>query len=163
MSRREESERDRQKRVGRYTTFWLAVVFLAFLYGAYRYIEARHAQGLDDFNLNLSTELFGIVASTGVTLFFLDKLNERRDRNNLKRRLVGEAGSRSNDIAISAVEWMRRERWLFGNEGLLKEGMLANANLRGAPLSGSCLEGTQLHNANLKNAELVGANLKKPT
>ncbi len=159
MSRREENERDRQKRLGRYKTFWLAVVFLAFLYGVYRYIEARHAQGLDDFNLNLSTEIFGVVASTGVTLLFLDKLNERRDLNNLKRRLTAEAGSRSNDIAISAVEWMQRECWLRGEDGLLKGADLRKARLMGARLDCANLQGAKLQFANLSGAELKKANL----
>lgn len=160
MIRREENERDRQERVGRYKTVWLAVVFLAGLYGAYRYIEVRHAQGLDDFNLNLSTEIFGVVASTGVTLLILDKLNERRDLNNLRRRLTGEAGSRSHDIAISAVEWMQREGWLRGEDGLLKGAKLPGARLQEARLEWTNLEGANLEKAELQKSRLIGANLK---
>ena len=160
MSRREESERDRQKRLGRYTTFWMMVGFLACLLAAYRFIEARHAEGLNDLELNLSTGLLGVVASTGVTLFFLDKLNERRDRNNLKQRLKGEAGSRSHDIAISAVEWMEREGWLRGEDGLLQGANLQEARLWDARLDGANLQGAKLEGADLRKSTLIGANLR---
>ena len=120
MSRREERERKHEQCLGRYKAAWMIVLFLLCLTGAYKYFEAQHKNEPDDFKLNLSTEILGVIASTGVTLFFLDKLNQRRDRENLKRRLIGEARSRSHDIAISAVEWMDREGWLRGEDGLLK-------------------------------------------
>jgi len=136
------------------------VGFLACLLAAYRFIEARHAEGLNDLDLNLSTGLLGVVASTGVTLFFLDKLNERRDRNNLKQRLKGEAGSRSHDIAISAVEWMDREGWLRGEDGLLKGADLREAQLKGAWMDGANFERAKLRNADLRGARLEGARFR---
>ena len=170
MSQREERERNHEQCLGRYKAAWMIVLFLLCLTGAYKYFEAQHKNEPDDFKLNLSTEILGVIASTGVTLFFLDKLNQRRDRENLKRRLIGEAGSRSNDIAISAVEWMRRERWLKGADGLLQGANLIEANLQDAHLGGANLIKAELGvadlrkanmwNANLRNANLSGAKLR---
>ena len=69
-----------------------------------------------DYRMNLFTEGMGIVA----TVFIINRWYAHRERANLQSRLIREAGSRSNDIAISAVEWMDREGWLRGEEGLLQ-------------------------------------------
>ena len=159
MSRREERERKHEQCLGRYKAAWMIVLFLLCLTGAFKYFEAQHKNEPDDFKLNLSTEILGVIASTGVTLFFLDKLNQRRDRENLKRRLIGEARSRSHDIAISAVEWMDREGWLRGEDGLLKGAELPGARLETARLSGANFVGSNLAHANLSGANLQDASL----
>ena len=70
-----------------------------------------------DYWMNLFTEGIGVLASIGFTVFIIDRLNAKRDRErqtqDLKDRLVREAGSRSNDIAISAVEQLRAKDWLI--------------------------------------------------
>ena len=49
----------------------------------------------DGYKMNLFTELLGIAA----TVFVIDRLRAYRDREDLKRRLVREVGSRSNEFA----------------------------------------------------------------
>ncbi len=159
MRRREENDRNHKRRVGIYRTIWMAILFVSLLYGLFKYFQ-REFKDTPDFQLNWATELLGVVASTGVTLFFLDKLNERRDQNNLKQRLKGEAGSRSHDIAISAVEWMEREGWLRGKDGLLKGADLREARLSDARMVEANLQGTNLEKAWLCKARLNGANLR---
>lgn len=116
--------------------------------------------GVAIFWRNLFTVAFEILVGAGVTIFFIDRLNDYRATENLKWRLIREAGSRSRDIAISAVEWMDREGWLQGEDGLLKGADLRNARLSGARLNGANMQGAKLHSADLHRAELKNANLE---
>ncbi len=111
-----------------------------------------------DYRMNLFTEGMGIVA----TVFIINRWYAYRERANIQQRLIREAGSRSHDIAISAVEWMDREGWLRGEDGLLKGAdldgaKLAQARLENANFSGARLFGAMLSKANLTEACLAGA------
>lgn len=113
---------------------------------------------LELFISDLSQLLIGLVPEAigiGFTVFFLDRIYQKRETEQLKRRLIGEAGSQSNDTAKSAVDWMRREGWLTGN----KEELLKWSNLQNAKLGGVDLHGANLENANLRDSILEGANL----
>lgn len=117
--------------------------------------------GFSEFWQNLFTVAFEIIVGAGVTIFFIDRLNEFRATDSLKRRLIREAGSRSHDIAISAVEWMDREGWLSGEAGLLKGADLREARLSEARLGNANLEEAYLDKADLRKTTLNGANLRK--
>ncbi len=97
--------------------FLAGLVFGPFLLGI--------MNGPDEYRPNLITEALGI----GFTVLIIDWIYEQRARRELRRRLKREAGSRANAIAISAVEWIRAEGWLEGDDGLLKGANLINANL----------------------------------
>lgn len=112
--------------------------------------------GNGEYHMNLLTEAMGIVA----TVFIIDWWYERAATKRLKSRLVREAGSRSNDIALSAVDELSAEGWLVGEHGLLKGQDLLDANLDKADLEGANLEGANLARASLNHARLSGANLK---
>ena len=121
--------------------------------------------GLTDVTLpgfwkGLLTVAFEVSVGAGVTILFIDRFNAHRERESLKRRLIREAGSRSNDIAISAVEWLLREGWLRGANGLLKGASLIEANLQNAHLGRANLEASALSPANLQRANLADAQLK---
>ena len=89
--------------------------------------------GIAGFWKRLFTVSFEVLVGAGVTIFFIDRLNAHRERESLKRRLIREAGSRSQDIAISAVEWMDREGWLRGEDGSFEGGEFARGPVaRGA-------------------------------
>ncbi len=109
-----------------------------------------------DYRMNLFTEGMGIVA----TVFMINRWYSHRERESLKRRLIREAGSRSHDIAISAVEWMEREGWLRGEDGLLKGANLREARLQDARMDGANLEEAILEHAVLCNATLNDSNLR---
>lgn len=108
--------------------------------------------------------IYTSVISTLVTVFILDQLAERRaDRKAeeaLKRQLVDDAASTSNEIAKNAVHQLRRKEWLMWNAGLLKGANLINANLRGANISWANLQGANLNSASLEEAHCVSANMK---
>jgi len=116
---------------------------------------------------NLYTEMLSIIATVGILNFF----NQQREISNLKRRIIGEASSQSNETAKSAVDWIRREGWLTVDDGLLREADLQGANLECADLTdanleqanatGSNLKESMLISTNLKGAQLVGANLEQ--
>jgi len=127
-----------------------------------------------DYVTNLYTELIGVAISIGFTVVFVDTFYERRSRERetqaMKARLVREAGSRSNDIAISAVDTLREREWLTGENGLLRGERFWMANLRNADLHRANLQdafmemadlrGADLHEAILKGADLNGADLR---
>lgn len=113
-----------------------------------------------DYRLNFITEAMGVAASIVITSFIIDRRNAHRERENLKRRLVQDAGIPSNDIAISAVARLRYEGWLKGDDGLLREANLSGVNWENMDLNGANLQGVKLENANLKNASLIEAKLQ---
>lgn len=116
--------------------------------------------GVPEFWKGFLIVAFEVSVGAGVTILFIDRFNAHREEENLKQRLIREAGSRSHDIAISAVEWMRREGWLKGNDGLLKGEDLIEANLENSHLGGANLESAELGLANLRGANLWNARLK---
>ena len=164
MSRREEI---RKKRTGidwlMETVVW-GIILLVFLILAAKGVQDVFHDRLPDFQLNLSTEILGVIAGAGFSAMVIDRIYAYRNWKELQRRLIREAGSRSNDIAISAVEWMRREGWLKGDDGLLQGALLDEANLENAHLGGanlrkSILTGARLKSANLWRADLTHAEL----
>ena len=111
------------------TVVW-GLILIAIVLLVAKGVQEVFLDTLRDFQLNLSTELLGVVAGTGFSALVIDRIYAYRNWKDLQRRLIREAGSRSHDIAISAVEWMDREGWLRGENGLLK-----GANLREARLA----------------------------
>jgi len=104
-----------------------------------------------DYYMNLFTEGMGVIASVGITVLIIDRWYASRDRKHLKRRLIREAGSSSNDIAMNAIEQLGDEGWLTGDDGAL----------RGMYLKGADLRRAKLHQANLQNAKLSQAILQR--
>ena len=154
---RQEEIREIQKKEARFYCLLLVIICIigAALFGVNRDYEDQ------GYWMNLVTEGIGVVASIGITVFIIDRLYAKRDREQLKYRLVREARSRSNDIAISAVEWLRDEDWLtIGSDSLLKGARLRKANLQEANLLNANLQGADLTNANLQGASLGGAHLQ---
>lgn len=147
-------------------TAWLyALTGFAIVVGiCVRIAASEFADDSRGFWMNFVTEGLGVTVGAMSTVLVIDRMNERRDRERLKARQIREAGSRSNDIAISAVEWLRAEKWLIGEKGVLKgakliEANLSNANLRHANLKEADLWRAKLHRADLWSTELQGASL----
>lgn len=114
--------------------------------------------------IDFSNLLMGLIPEAigiGFTVFLLDKIYEHRELERLKNRLVREAGSQSNETAKSAIDWLRAEGWLSGDEGLLKKANLKGANLANSDLRDANLESAILTHANLTNSDLRSANLDK--
>lgn len=115
---------------------------------------------LTGFLQELVPEMVGI----GITVFLIDRIIQRRDERNaeaaVKRQLVIDAGSRSNEKAKDAVHQLWRKEWLHGEDGLLKGADLGEANLEEAFLPGVNLQQAYLAFTNLQRAALWGANLQ---
>lgn len=103
------------------------------------------------------TNLFTEGISIGVTVLILDRLNGFRAEQQLKRRLIREAGSQSNETAKAAIDWMWHEGWLSGDASLLIDSDLSRANLSGAILRNANLSKAKLPNGNMIAANLDGA------
>ncbi len=119
-----------------------------------------HGSNEYGYEMNLFTEATGVLVSIGFTVLVVDRLYERRDAEQLKKRLVREAGSRLRGIAIPAVEWLRAEGWLTGDDGLLKAADLWEANLEGAVLWKANLQQAVLHRAKLQRSNLNETTLR---
>lgn len=108
--------------------------------------------------MNIVTEALGVVTSVVISVFAIDRIYERRAEmrrtEELKRRLVVDAGSRSNDIALSAIEHIHAKDWLTGESGVLRNARLDYAELQNADLRGADLQGALLTHANLEEAKL---------
>ncbi|MEM9951660.1 MAG: pentapeptide repeat-containing protein [Chloroflexota bacterium] len=133
-----------------------------------------------DFYANISSELASIV----ITVFVLDRLNQRRAKEDRKLELFRKAKSRSNDAAIEAVDQIRHEgiwddflmhhklneektdfyavKWsdVDLSRAHLENAYLSRAYLENADLSRAHLENANLSRAHLENANLIRAHLE---
>jgi uncharacterized protein YjbI with pentapeptide repeats len=104
---------------------------------------------------NLVPEAIGII----FTVLILDRLNENRARESYKESLRRQAGSVVNDVAVDAIEQLRKEGWTEGEQSVLQGLNLIGANLANARLHKSNLQKADLEGANLKAASLSHSNL----
>jgi len=89
----------------------------------------------------------------GLGYFFVSPIREARERNAHFKRLLREMGSRSNEVAIRAVEELRVLGYL--TDGSIPKGTnFSWANLRNAPLEKAKLKGVNLSFAHLEGADL---------
>jgi hypothetical protein len=115
---------------------------------------------LSDNMLGYFANVFTEAMSVILTIFVLDRINQWRDVENLKKRLIRETGSLSNTVAIGALEWLRAENWLEGDNGLLQHAVLWGANLQNADLEKANLEQANLRDAKLQDSILIQARME---
>ena len=113
--------------------------------------------------LNLGTEIMGAGLIYLVFDWFIGGRERReaaeREMEAHKKELIARMGSQVHDVAIEAVEELRRRGWL--TDGSLQGKLLISANLEGANLGYAQMEGANLLGANLERARLLGANLER--
>lgn len=162
------AERSRPKEIreihSTYKLFYVVMVISVALGAGILIGAAVFADDPNGYAMNLVTEGFGVAISVVITVFVIDRIYERRGAmrrtEELKRRLVREAGSRVNGTAVAAIEHMRHRGWLNGNYGILKGSFLLDANLQGADLNWADLQDATWTSANLQNADMISANLQ---
>ena len=112
------------------------------------------------YSVNLYTEFMGVLA----TIAIIDVINRGRAKREkieeLKARLVREAKSNVNTVAVQAINELRDKGWLSGEDSLLIDAKMWNANLTGADLSSANLKNIHLGGAKLRNTKLWMANLQ---
>ena len=146
--------RDEIRGIHREYRWFYALLFVAVALGiGIGFAASEFADDSRGFWMNVVTEGIGVAASVAITVIVIDRFYERRERERLKRRLVREAGSRSNDRAITAIDELRSYGWLTGADGLLADACLSKANMKD----------TDLSSANFRNADLIETNLSKAT
>ncbi|MCY3716874.1 MAG: pentapeptide repeat-containing protein [Chloroflexi bacterium] len=122
--------------------------------------EARFQDYLPEFHLNVWTEALGVFASAGFTVFIIDQLYDRRNRRELKRKLVRSVRSPSHDVAINAISELDHYGWLTGDSAALRGADLMEAKLDGARLNGVNLAEAILERAELNKTKLIKASLQ---
>ncbi len=151
------------KFIARHWRFFVAGAIFIFILSLGVFIWAGSSQlGFNDldYRTNLYTELFGVLLSVFISVVVIGLWTDWRERGRLKRRLVREAGSRSsNDLANMAIDQLRAEGWLIGEDGLLKGANLERAKLSGADLRDANLGGASLWEVDLGGADLMRADL----
>lgn len=105
----------------------------------------------EGYGTNVYTEFASVLA----TIFVIDRLNERREqqikKDDLLDDLVRRVGSPSNEVALDALDELRKRKF-----PLEKGGILAGKNLEGANLAGADLRHIDFTNTNLITADLTG-------
>ena len=127
-----------------------------------------------DYVLSCTTNLISIL----ITVFVINLLAERRERERYKKQLIQQMGSRSNDFALSAAEILRRNpEWKDGSfsrhvfeQSRLQKADLRFANFRnshfircdlfGADFTGADLRGAFLYHSNLQGATFEATGIK---
>lgn len=125
--------------------FLLGVLFQPFL----QYLRSD----TDGFLQNLVPEAIGIV----FTVLIIDRLNQRREQQNLKKQLIRQLRNRDNGLALQALTEIRANRW--HRDGTLHGAYLRNTSLQNGDLWGADLIGARLHHSNLQGTFFMEANL----
>lgn len=115
---------------------------------------------------DLSQLLIGLVPEAigiGFTVFFLDRIYQKREIERLKSRLLREFRGRSNEIVKMATDWMREEGWLFDEQSLVKGQHFYNANLEKNYMRSANFYLSWFHGCNLLNADFSLANMQETT
>ena len=124
--------------------------------------EGLHAQWIEGWFQNFSTEMFGAFLGFWLLGIIVDRRRQeearQEAREELKKRLIREMRSKDNATALNAVEELKAHGWL--DDGSLQGAFLVGADLHGAFLAGANLSGADLTNTNLKEASLATANLE---
>lgn len=110
--------------------------------------------GLTDFYFDIRSELVAL----GLTVLFIDNVNEIYRRRAEKERLILQMGSPDNGFAIEAVRQLNARKWL--DNGSLQRANLKEANLSKVDLSTADLKGAYLRGAQLKGAQLIQIHLE---
>lgn len=111
--------------------------------------------------LNLGAVLIGSALTCSLIGLLIERMEnqetERRALQEEKAYLIRRMGSDVRDVAVPAVDELRRRGWLI--DGSLRRAVLNGANLEGAHLMDARLEEADLQNARLERANLADARL----
>ena len=161
-----KQERRKLKIVLEQHWLWLTIgLTVGFLIGMSLAKQVHLDEGFVAFADGLWPEVLGI----SVTVAFIDRLYRRRDESRreqeLRERLLREARSNLNQVALNAINEVREYGWLTGDAGLMKGAFLERANLENAGLKQANLEGADFTSssfitADLRQARLVNAKLE---
>ncbi len=160
-----ESRREVIRKIHKQYSWYYHVLMYMMVLAIGVFLGSNVFRDRDGYDINIWTEMLGVAAGAGVTVFVLDRFNERRvaerEKSELNARLRRQVKSSSHDIAIGAIEELRDRVLLTGDVGLLAGEDMNEAPLENARLSGANLQGTILENAMMRRARLVGANLRE--
>lgn len=121
----------------------------------------RRTNDWDSFALNFSTELISVAVTFVLLDWIIGTRQEKQRREEaeeaLKSDLIERMGSTVREIAVEAVDELRRRGWL--NDNSLNGQAFRNANLEEMNLSNANFTNVNLHRANLKKADLWATKL----
>jgi len=179
---RQEEIKAIHKQYPRLNFLALGIIFLLIgILVGFHLVDIQFLEG--DYPIGLYSEFISII----ITIVVLDQINEYRATRERKLELFDQAKSRSNDMAVDALEKIQRLGWwdellehyrnaeeqridlsqvqwagaVNLNESDLQGADLSGANLQEAGLDGANLQEANLEVANLQEAKLLGANLQE--
>lgn len=97
-----------------------------------------------DFYTNISTDLISIA----LTILVIDRLNEQRATEQIKRQLIRDLSSSDYGFATRAARELKANDWLY------------DGSLNGADISGANLYNENLYGLQMVRGWLIGANLE---
>lgn len=100
-------------------------------------------------------ELIGVA----IIIRFMQLMNQKRDDENEKTKLIDALQSDRNEIALTALNQLSAKGWTYGEESVLANRDLSGSNLELARFWYANLVETRFTNANLSKAEFWNANL----
>lgn len=140
-------------------TVGIVLVVMSLAIGVFGYLRTQDSfefnSFLEEFYANISSEL----GSVAITVLIIDRLNQRRQREEEKARLIRQMGNKVNGIALQAVEELRALEAI--KDGSLINVSLEEANLQGVRLGRVDLRGARMDFANLSGGHLFFANMER--
>ncbi|MEM9951696.1 MAG: pentapeptide repeat-containing protein [Chloroflexota bacterium] len=142
-------------------TFGIFLLTIAAIVAVWGYVSEHGtltmSNLLNDFYANVSSELASIV----ITVFFLDRLNQRRATEEREIELFRQTRSSSNSVVIYAVDQIQLNGlWAEFLNYYTYSNSSGKVDLSGAKWSQLASTYIQLNNVNLENAQLNNADLR---
>lgn len=144
-------------------TYGVIFVLIGVLIGGFvfAYSPDWEADNLFSYLTNFATEGLSVL----ITVFVLDRFQERRTTEQFKKELIAQVRHGGPTMAQQALTVMRmydEERgWYRGKNGILVKSFLVDAPLKGVDLAYANLQGVNLSIANLQGANLMYADLNE--
>ncbi|MDD9956997.1 MAG: pentapeptide repeat-containing protein [Anaerolineaceae bacterium] len=138
------------------------VLIVAFFVLALFYRHGRdNISPEDSYSMNIHTEVFGFGISVVITVFVIDELNRRRDKErreqDTKEQLLRDAVSPNPDDARKAFFDMWKRGLVQGEHGILRGANLYGARPGEVTLSGARMDGAIMRWSDFSKSEFDGA------
>ncbi|MCB9460757.1 MAG: pentapeptide repeat-containing protein [Anaerolineaceae bacterium] len=149
-------------------TYGMVFALFGFVVGAVMFHHQPDWGDTNNYLFNYLTISLTVGLGVLVTVFVLNELQKRREKNELSRQLLIDIQYGANDVALNAINrlrgydedygWLTSENSIFDGK-LLRAARLQGSKLSKANFSNARLQGANFQQARLRRANFQGANL----